>query len=154
MGLMFKFMKERQKLTLLLLAPVIFLMAMTSVQLTHFSVLPNPSNEAEVNLEWSVDDLSKVSKFEIYRKIPSRGNNYDPIYELTVTSNIRQNPPSRFNHRDNTLYKAATVADEAYYILRVIDMRGTTIYESSEERVQYTTSATRRTWGSIKSMFQ
>jgi hypothetical protein len=154
MRLMWKYMKERQKLILLLLVPAIFFMAMTSLQLTHFSVLPNPANEAEVNLEWSVDDLSKVSKFEIYRKIPSRGNNYEPIYELVVTSSIRQNPPSRFTHRDNTLYKATTVADEAYYILRVIDMRGTRIYESSEERVQYTTSATRRTWGSIKSMFQ
>lgn len=147
-------MKERQKHTLLLFATAIFMMAATSLQLTHFSVLPNPANETEVNLEWSVDDLSNVSKFEIYRLIPSRDRGYEPIYTLAITSNIRQNPPSRFNHRDNTLYKAATVADEAYYILRVIDMRGTTIYESSEERVQYTTSATRRTWGSIKSMFQ
>lgn len=148
-------MKERFTYLPILLVSMFLLSATTSLQLTHFSVKPNPLNESEVIVEWSVNNLSDVTRFELHRKIPSRANRYERLFDadITVTADMRSNPPSSFQFTDNTLYKSSTVADEAFYILRVVRQNGQ-ILESPEERVQYTTSATRRTWGSIKSMFQ
>lgn len=148
-------MKERLKLILLALLPFFVLGGFTSPVLTFFTAETNPSNESEVVIEWAVQNLATVQKFELHRRIPTMSNSsYTHLHDadIVVTPDLVQNPPPRFVYRDNNLYKSAESADMAIYVLRIKPVNGPDI--EREISVKYTTSVTRRTWGSIKSMFQ
>jgi len=139
---------------LLIFIPAFFLlMGFTNSPLSKFNVVVN---NADVVLTWSADDLTSVDKFEVYRKWEhnrSGKNEFEKLEdsEIQLTRAIRTNPPPYFEYIDNQLFKAETGTD-VEYVLYIYMTDGSRHEE--HRHVQYTTSAVRRTWGSIKSMFQ
>ncbi|MCC5927415.1 MAG: hypothetical protein JJU41_12730 [Bacteroidetes bacterium] len=136
-----------------LIAILLVLMGFSASPLSTFSVMVN---NAEVILNWNVNDLSQVQKFEVYRKWEHNRSGKNEFVklddsELTITAAIRRNPPPYFEYIDNQLFKGENGNDVEYVLY--IYMTDGTRYEA-HRHVQYTTSAVRRTWGSIKSMFQ
>jgi hypothetical protein len=124
------------------------LMGFASSPLNTFSVVVNQS---EVVLTWNVNDLSGIEKFEVHRKWRSNSFERIPDADVVVDETLRQNPPAQFEFVDNSLYKTANIED-VEYVLRIRMTNGQNF--ETHRNVQFTTSAVRRTWGSIKSMFQ
>jgi hypothetical protein len=141
-------MKGRTLQYLLPALLAVVLMGFASSPLNTFSVVVNQS---EVVLTWNVNDLSGIEKFEVHRKW--RNNSFERIADadVVVDETLRQNPPAQFEFIDNSLYKTANIED-VEYVLRIRMTNGQSF--ETHRNVQFTTSAVRRTWGSIKSMFQ
>lgn len=135
------------------IAVLFLLVGFTGSPLSTFSVTVN---NAEVVLNWNVNDLSNVHKFEVYRKWEHNRSGKNEFVklddsEVIITSAVRRNPPPYFEYIDNQLFKGENGTD-VEYVLYIYMTDGTR--HESHRHIQYTTSAVRRTWGSIKSMFQ
>jgi hypothetical protein len=141
-------MKGKSTRYLFSIFAAILLMGFASSPLNTFSVVVNQS---EVVLTWNVNDLSGIEKFEVHRKWRSNSFERIPDADVVVDETLRQNPPSQFEFVDNSLYKTANIED-VEYVLRIRMTNGQSF--ETHRNVQFTTSAVRRTWGSIKSMFQ
>ena len=141
-------MKERIHNLLPISLFAVLLLGFTTSPLNMFNVVVN---QTEVVLTWSINDLSEVDKFEIHRKWM---NGRFELIEGSVTNidnNIRRNPPAQFEFKDTQLYKNNS-ADNVEYVLHIHMTNGSKF--EAHRNIQYTTSTVRRTWGSIKSMFQ
>ncbi len=147
-------MKERYLVLLLFLMPALFWMGFRSVTLTGFSASVSEFNNSEIVVKWSVNTLDDVRSFQVYRRMHN-SNDFIRISEADrdIAMSERENPPAEFEFIDRNVYKQNTSDDLVYYRLRIIQRNGSHI-DSQPVHVQYTTSAVRRTWGSIKSMFQ
>lgn len=132
---------------------ILVLMGFSTSPINTFSIVVN---NAEVVLNWSVSDLSQVHKFEVYRKWEhNRSGKNDFVKlddsEIIVNAAMRRNPPPYFEYIDNQLFKGEN-GNDVEYVLYIYMTDGTR--HEIHRHIQYTTSAVRRTWGSIKSMFQ
>lgn len=132
---------------------ILVLMGFSTSPINTFSIVVN---NAEVVLNWSVIDLSQVHKFEVYRKWEhNRSGKNDFVKlddsEIIVNAAMRRNPPPYFEYIDNQLFKGEN-GNDVEYVLYIYMTDGTR--HEIHRHIQYTTSAVRRTWGSIKSMFQ
>lgn len=108
-------------------------------------------HQTEVVLTWSINDLSEVDKFEVHRKWLNGRFELIENSVIQIDPAIRRNPPAQFEFKDSQLYKNNS-ADNVEYVLHIHMTNGTKF--EAHRHVQYTTSTVRRTWGSIKSMFQ
>jgi len=132
---------------------LLVLMGFSPSPLSTFSVVVS---NADVVLNWNVNDLSHVHKFEVYRKWEHNRSGKNEFVklddsEVEITSAMRRNPPPYFEYTDTQLFKGENGSD-VEYVLYIYMTDGTR--HEVHRHVQYTTSAVRRTWGSIKSMFQ
>lgn len=140
---------KRSRLYLLLLTPVVLLMAATTAYQLEFRVQEGV-NLNEIVATWKLSDMSSVTEFELERKMNS--SNWVTIHKLQITDAIIASGKKEFQYTDTDVYKNAETHAIAEYKLRVKHRDNTT--REITAQVQYTTSAVRRTWGSIKSMFQ
>lgn len=140
---------KRSRLFLLFVVPVMFLLAATTTYQLDFRVQEGV-NLNEIVATWKLSDMSSVTEFELERKMNS--SNWVTIHKLQITDAIIASGKKEFQFTDDQVYKNAETMAIAEYKLRV-KHRDNTSREITAQ-VQYTTSAVRRTWGSIKSMFQ
>lgn len=112
----------------------------------------NPANRNEVLVSWSVSSAEQVSGFRIARSVRTE-TQYVVIHAVQV--NPGDIPPSgrEFRFVDNGVFKPGDGSDAVFYKL-LIDYRNGSVEERGPVSVNYTSTAIRRTWGSIKSMFQ
>jgi hypothetical protein len=103
-------------------------------------------------IEWVVRDAGLVHDFMLERS--TSGNSTD--FQNFNKSNCMQSG-NRFRCEDSDLYKGSSEQTAATgsvsYRLKVTHPDGTP-HVYFQTTVEYTTNAVRRTWGSIKSMFQ
>lgn len=123
-----------------------------TASLNYFAVQLNPANSNEAVLTWKVNNLEEVRRFEVHRKMGNQP--YQQLRDATmdITELILRNPTQEFLYNDRNLFKSSENVEDVEYILRIVQHNG--INMDHQRSIQYTTSAARRTWGSIKSMFQ
>ncbi len=124
--------------------------AQTHSNLQHFSA--KEDGAYTIIIEWEVRDASLVHDFMLERSLS--GNSTD--FQNFNKSNCSQTGTS-FRCEDGDLYKGSSdqtaATGNVSYRLRVTHPDGTP-HVYFQTTVEYTTNAVRRTWGSIKSMFQ
>lgn len=133
----------------LVLFTTIFMVAATPAYQIEFKVQEGV-NLNEIIASWNVSSLDGIAEFELERKM--NNGNWSVIHKLQITGAILASGKREFTFTDTNVYKSAESAAIAEYRLRVRHSDNTT--RELHAQVQYTTSAVRRTWGSIKSMFQ
>jgi hypothetical protein len=146
-------MIKRFKLLLFLTLPVIFIIGASSVNLTSFTASISGVNQNVISLKWSVANLDNINRFEIERKMHTDDWKILPDSRLDITSEMKNIQQKEFEYTDSDVFKTNSNQVMIQYRLRVVQNNGL-VAESQITQVQYTTSAVRRTWGSIKSMFQ
>ena len=112
------------------------------------------TEDQNIIVTWQASVESEVQTYILERK-----SNFDPVYkEMARLSAQGVNRPYAF--RDERVYKAqysqgnqGPLAEQMNYRLRIVFLDGSFIY-SDPIAVDYTPTAIRRTWGSIKAMFQ
>ncbi|HAC16678.1 MAG TPA: hypothetical protein DCE78_12160 [Bacteroidetes bacterium] len=140
-------MVKRTKFLLSLICSVIFLTAATTTYQLEFKV-EEGLNLNEIVAKWNVSSLDGIKEFELERKM----NSSSWVLIHKVTENIIASGKKEYEFIDNDVYKNGETQAVAEYRLRVRHSDNTTAEFTSQ--VSYSTSAVRRTWGSIKSMFQ
>jgi hypothetical protein len=103
-------------------------------------------------IEWEVRDADLVADYMLERSITGNASDFQVFSKNNCTQS-----GNRFRCEDSDLYKGSTdqtaATGSVSYRLRVTHPDGTP-HVYFQTTVEYTTNAVRRTWGSIKSMFQ
>lgn len=131
--------------------PALLFMAMTSVLTVEFKVQESPAALNEIVATWKVSTLDDIREFELSRKMNS--SDWVVVHKVQVTDAMVASGKKDFEYIDRDVYKSGANQAIAEYRLKVSGRNNVTlgVYDA---QVSYTTSAVRRTWGSIKSMFQ
>jgi hypothetical protein len=112
----------------------------------------NPANRNEVVVSWTAASAEQVSGFRIARSIRTE-TNYLVVHAMQINAGDIPSGGREFRFVDNGVFKPGEGADAVFYKL-LIDYRNGSVDERGPVSVNYTSTAIRRTWGSIKSMFQ
>ena len=116
--------------------------SMADVQLKYQRVA---ESDGDIFIEWEADLESDVRHYVISRRTPYTSG-FEDIAEISA-----QGANKRYIFRDTDVYKIS--ADRIEYRLAAV-------YVTAERKdfplltINYTPTAVRRTWGSIKAMFQ
>ena len=115
---------------------------MMTVRLAYFTV---DQDGSAMILSWETEVEAEVRQFELFRKT-SQGSEFRLIATQTPHG-IGQ----AYRYRDSQMYRSpASMVD---YRLEVVFTSGLR-QQLGERKVNYTSTAARRSWGSIKAMFQ
>ncbi|SHK61387.1 hypothetical protein [Rhodothermus profundi] len=113
------------------------------VELAFFKVTAEGN---DLVVTWQANREEGVQRYELRRRTPASKGRYVLIAQIAP-----QGVGKPYRYVDRQVYKQA--ADEVAYQLWVIYGNGTAQL-LAEQAVNYTPTAVRRTWGSIKAMFQ
>ena len=146
-------MNSLQKFLFLFVAALLLVSTVwgqTHDNLRHFSAKEDGSYT--VIIEWEVVDSEVISDYVLERSLSGSSSDFQNF-------NIRCIQSGRsYRCEDTELYKGSTEETAATgsvsYRLKVTHTDGTPHVYFQTDTVEYTTNAVRRTWGSIKSMFQ
>lgn len=119
-------------------------MGFSGVKLSFFKV----ETEAGRNfiLSWQAEQEDDVHRYEVYRRTIHSNGEFVKLHELRA-----HGPNKPYQFRDDQVYKASS--EQVDYRLEVVFTSGVRQI-LAQQSVNYTPTAIRRTWGSIKAMFQ
>ena len=127
-------------------------LAFSSVMVTEFKAALSEVNKDEILVEWRVQGADNVTAFRVERKL-STAKDYTPLETIDVKPGDLVNGAGRFEYLDRHVFKQSASSDAIFYQLRVFYTdRPSEVY--GPVYANYTSTTVRRTWGSIKSMFQ
>lgn len=117
--------------------------AASTVRLEYFRV-----SEADNTLvvQWQAIDEEPLRNYEVLRRTTSSDNQF-----VQVASVNPHGPARPYEFRDSQVFKSGS--DDVTYRLEGILKNGQRVL-LGERSVSYSPTAVRRTWGSIKAMFQ
>jgi hypothetical protein len=119
------------------------------VHVSKFTANVSIQNSREIQVKWTVDTEQEVTQYRLERKMV-QDNDFKPISNIAVSTI----PPTKiYQFTDKNVFKTTSGTEPVVYALYVDFQNGDTKYIGQAE-VNYTTTAIRRTWGSIKAMFQ
>ncbi len=97
-------------------------------------------------ITWSTEIEEDVRAFEIQRRTTSSNDQFVKIHSVTGLG-----PGQQYEYRDSQVFKSNS--DRLDYRLDVVYENG--VREAiRDESMNFTSTAVRRTWGSLKAMFQ
>ena len=114
----------------------------SEVQLNFFRV---DVQESDFVITWEARVEKGVRTYELHRKT-SYSNEFALVEKIAARGRA-----VTYRYVDSEVYKAA--AEQVDYQLEVVHTDGTREMKA-QQQVNYTPTAVRRTWGSIKAMFQ
>ena len=114
----------------------------SNVKLNYFNV-ERQGNQFMVT--WKAELEQDVRTYELYRK-----TSYAATFSAIHTMNAH-GVGKEYQFKDDQVYKSAS--EQVDYRLEVVFTNGLR-QQIAEKKVNYTPTAIRRTWGSIKAMFQ
>lgn len=126
-----------------LLALLLVAAASSGVELEYFRV---EKEDAEFVLRWQAVNESDVRQYQIFRQTSLSGDRFVRIQ--TVSPHGAGRP---YEFRDSQVFKDAS--EMVTYSLEAV-MTGGERVTFEKVSAEYTSTALRRTWGSIKAMFQ
>ena len=127
---------------------VLFLTAFTleqsgTVQISYFRITEEGN---DILVSWQAREESDVKEYELYRMTRLTNNQFVKIQSI---------PPhgidKAYLYRDDQVFKSTSELVD--YRLEVVYLDGVR-EQLARDQVNYTSTAIRRTWGSIKAMFQ
>lgn len=127
----------------IVLSALLLLVGASGVQLAYFRV---EKEEAAFVLRWQAESEQGVRQYELYRKTPLSDDRFVKIH--TVSPRGAGVP---YEFRDTQVFKDAS--ETVTYSLEVV-LTGGERQSFDKVSAEYTSTALRRTWGSIKAMFQ
>ncbi|MCC5933843.1 MAG: hypothetical protein JJU35_06310 [Balneolales bacterium] len=135
----------------LALALISFLLVAANVAMvTQFRAeIPDPAKN-EIKIEWTVQQESGVMHYELLRKMV-RDSDFTPVATIDVRPPSSQ--PNLYTYLDRNVFRNSGNTEPVVYELNVVFTNGERRFIGQAE-VNYTSTAVRRTWGSIKAMFQ
>ena len=113
-----------------------------TVRLSYFKADPQDNNFA---LAWKAELEENVHLYELHRKTSYTGS------FVKVHTMPGHGVGKEYKYLDTQVYKSTS--EEVDYRLDVVYTNGLR-QQLAEKRLNYTPTAVRRTWGSIKAMFQ
>ncbi len=116
---------------------------LVGVELDFFKVAVK---ENDLVITWQANREEGVQRYELRRRTPASKGQYVLVAQIAP-----QGSGKLYRYVDRQVYKQS--ADEVAYQLWVIYLDGTA-QQLAEQAINYTPTAVRRTWGSIKAMFQ
>lgn len=117
--------------------------AQNSARLSFFKV-DRENNDMVVT--WEATAESGIDRYELQRKTQFTNNQY-----VVVTQVSPHGTQKTYRLTDDQVYKVS--AEQVDYRLEVVYVNGVR-EELAKQSINYTPTAVRRTWGSIKAMFQ
>lgn len=121
------------------------------VTVSEFNASIPVNAKNQIVLKWVTTLEEGVDHYELKRKMI---NDSDFKSLATVnTSNTLTNSNKVYNYIDKSVFKTTAGTEPVVYALYAVFTDGQIKYIGQTE-VNYTTTAIRRTWGSIKAMFQ
>lgn len=133
--------------SLFYIAAAVFLMGAATyagrVQLSGFEIR---AEGADFVVTWSTELEEDVREFEIQRRTPSSNDQFVKVHGIPG-----HGPQKAYSFRDTQVFKSGS--DKLDYRLEVVYTSGIREVLRSQS-LNYTSTATRRTWGSLKAMFQ
>lgn len=117
--------------------------AQNAARLSFFKV-DRENNDMVVT--WEATTESGVDRYELQRKTRFTNNQYVVVSDITP-----QGTGQTYRIMDDQVYKIAS--EQVDYRLEVVYSNGVR-EELAHQSISYTPTAVRRTWGSIKAMFQ
>jgi len=113
------------------------------VRLSSFEIDPQ-GNDFVVS--WQSELEEDVRQFELMRRTPNSNDQFVQIYVAPS-----HGPNRAYGFRDSQVFKSGS--DKLDYQLEAVYMNGVREVVRTES-MNYTSTAVRRTWGSLKAMFQ
>lgn len=137
-----------KRLTFILLA-FVFIGA-GQVHINDFKAQVSSKDSHEIVVSWTVSSEQNVTQYRLERKMV-QDNDFKPIANIAA-SNVASTV-KKYTYVDKNVFKTTAGTEPVVYALYAEYNDGTEQYKGQTE-VNYTTTAIRRTWGSIKAMFQ
>lgn len=133
-----------KRLSFLFTASVLVLAGFSAytVQLSYFDV---DARESDFMVTWQTEVEEQVRAYELYRK-----TSYNEAYTL-IQSFDAHGAEKPYEYMDDQVYKSAS--EEVDYRLDAVFSNGLR-QQLGHRSMNYTPTYVRRTWGSIKAMFQ
>ncbi len=123
-----------------------------SALVSSFRAELNPANKSEVSVVWTVSQADQVVGFRIARSLRN-DQSYSDVHAIQVNPGDITGSGREFQFIDRSVFKPGVASDAVFYKLLIVYRNGS-VEEKGPVTVNYTSTAIRRTWGSIKSMFQ
>ncbi len=151
-------MKSFQKFSLLFVAVLLTATsAMGQVRIDHDNVqevdIKAEEGETVIVILWTVENNDLIADYSLERSISDNSSGYQNLNRNSCTQT-----GNSFRCEDRDLYKGSTdqtaATGSVSYRLWVTHRDGSSHLYFTADNISYTTNAVRRTWGSIKSMFQ
>ncbi len=145
-------MIKRNQLYILLFCIIsaFLLIAANSAVVSQFLADIPDSEKNEILLEWTVQEESNLMHYELKRKMVRDT-------DFMVIANIQATPPQAgpksYDYKDRNVFRKSDNTEPVVYELTAVFTNGDRMFIGQAE-VNYTSTAVRRTWGSIKAMFQ
>lgn len=138
---------------LLLSVTTLAMAAYTGFKLESFSAEIPADNRTAIRLTWEVTADQDVASYILLRQSADQTNRKQ-VHEAEVKPGTEARKKYTFD--DNTLYKSGSDnGTQVTYFIQV-KMKNGRIEEpmNNQAKLTYTSTTVRRTWGSIKAMFQ
>lgn len=104
------------------------------------------NSDGDVTVRWEAQVEQNVKEYVLKRHTPYSNGTFEVIERITA-----HGVGKPYEYRDQDIYKASS--EEVQYRLVAVYQDGTD-YVIDTESLNYEPTAVRRTWGSIKAMFQ
>lgn len=131
----------------LLIIPLLLILVAAAGSTAQLEFIQAETQGNNVVVRWQTVQEVDVRGFELHRRAESTGEQFSRVYETQPLG-----PRAEYRYRDDQVYKSLPT-QRVDYRLEVVYTNGTREV-LAEKSVNYTSTATRRTWGSIKAMFQ
>ena len=136
-------MRRILPIILLLLLPAFTIEQMGTVQISYFRITEEGNN---IIISWQAREESDVKEYELYRMTRLTNNQFVKIQGIDP-----HGVDKAYIYRDDQVFKSSSELVD--YRLEVVYLDGVR-EQLARDQVNYTSTAIRRTWGSIKAMFQ
>ena len=115
----------------------------SDVQLSAFTIQPDGRDFV---VTWSTAVEEEVHEFELLRKTTSSNDQFVKVFAARPHGTLKE-----YQFRDSQVYKSGS--EQLDYKLDVVFTSG--VRETiTLKSINYTSTAVRRTWGSLKALFQ
>lgn len=143
-------MRKIYSFILLLFVGFIFTAA-SEVVLVRFNATVQSAATNEIQVSWVVSKEEEVDFYTIKRKM-SHQTDFQELTQVQVNEGIDDIDGKIYNYADKNVYKGSATSEPVIYGLYATKS-GISKFIAQVD-VNYTTTTVRRTWGSIKAMFQ
>lgn len=145
------FKTKKALICALLLVFSFSLLAANAVLVTEFRAdVPDPEKN-EIEVAWLVQNEENLLHYNLKRKM-TQDNEFLEIAQIQPKPQGNQGQ-LRYEYMDRNVFRSSAASEPVIYELEAVFTDGERRFIGQAE-VNYTSTAVRRTWGSIKAMFQ
>jgi hypothetical protein len=127
------------------------IVAASDVVLVRFSAEVQAGGSNEIQLTWLVAQETNLDYYILKRKM-SHQSDFQDIATISLSNGRDELEGRLYSYTDKNVFKNTSAAEPVIYSL-YSNVGGIQRYVSQVD-VNYSTTTVRRTWGSIKAMFQ